>query len=325
MPGYHGLARPLGRLRPACSDVPVRRPWLLLVVVLWAGRARALDKQGSAHADGTSGAEGFEVSGAVTFGSALYNRSYAARPDNSGLAMFRYAAHADVDLLGPRLSIPLDVNVFTDRRRGGLGAAAPSELDLIGGLTTTWPVLGGSVEVGTRLEHDRPVDRPCAPGAALCTQSYVDVRARYLFALSRAVPGLARGLRGGDVSGAFTLGAFAWNPTYAARPDNTGKALLRIAPHVELSLLDDLLSFGFDFTMFTDRTRSALRPSELDVTQEVIVHVSPWEVHVAYERDLPIDRPGYAQSFVYALLAWNFRASGATPAPLEQRGSVLSP
>lgn len=304
------------------------RRWSMVTAALFVSSlpatTRALDKQGSAHAGSASeAATGFEVSGALTFGSALYNRSYAARPDNTGLALFRYAAHVDVDVVGPRLSIPLDLNVFTARRRG-LAAFAPTELDVIGGVTTTWPLGPGSLELGARVEHDRPVDRGCEAHTLVCTQTYADVRSRYLYSLAALWPGLGRALRGGDVSGAVTLGLFAYNPTYAARPDNSGRALVRFAPHVELSILDDVLSYGLDFTTFTDRSR-ALRPSELDLTQELIVHLAPWELHLAYERDLPVDRGGTVQSFVYALCVWNFHASGRPTKPLEARGSVLSP
>ena len=59
----------------------------------------------------------------------LYNPTYAARPDNTGLALFRYAAHFDFDLIGRRLSIPLDLNMFTDRLAvsPGAGAGFPQE------------------------------------------------------------------------------------------------------------------------------------------------------------------------------------------------------
>src|ERR1700753_2150967 len=80
--------------------------------------AAALDKQGSAHGGAVGGDEnGFHVSGALPLGVSLINPSYAARPDNTGLALFRYALHADTDLVGRKLSIPLDLNVFTDRER----------------------------------------------------------------------------------------------------------------------------------------------------------------------------------------------------------------
>jgi len=113
--------------------------------------AHALDKQGSAHRGQLEGAtEGFDVEGAVVLGIALYNPSYAARPANTGLALFRYAVHADFDLIGRRLSIPLDLNMFTDGTRSGLRKLIPSEGDVITGVTSTWRVGPGALESGLR-------------------------------------------------------------------------------------------------------------------------------------------------------------------------------
>jgi hypothetical protein len=299
----------------------------------YAAPAHALDKQGSAHGGAVGHDQaGVHVSGALSFGLALHNRSYAARPDNTGLALFRYAAHLDLDLLGPRLSIPFDVNLFTDNERRGARKLAPSELDLISGLTSTHS-LGrlGALEVGTRLEHDGTLSHAAHPGGqggappscghgALCAQRYVDARARLLYALGGAAPRLKSALREGDISGFFTLGFFAWNPSYAARPDNSGKALLRYGAHSELSVFGDRLSAALDGAVFTDRHGNAVRPSELDLTPEIIGHLDPFEVHLAYERDLPLDRRGLTQSFVYLLGVWSFdtaRAPASAPAPAD--------
>lgn len=283
--------------------------------------ALALDKQGSAHGGGLAGAEsGVSVSGSLVLGSALYNPSYAARPDNTGIALMRYAAHVDLDLIGRRLSIPFDVNLFSDRQRSGARKLAASELDLISGVSSTWSVGPGALEFGSRVEHDRPV------GRAGATQTYVDARARYLYSLAALVPDLARVLRDGDLSGWFTLGWFAYNPSYFARPDNTGRALFRYAFHTELSVLSDLLSLGADATFFTDKhAGDPLRPSELDLTPELIVHLHAFEVHVAYERDMSIDHAGLVQQFVYALVVWSFSGLSHSHAPFETRGQVLSP
>ncbi|HKQ68363.1 MAG TPA: hypothetical protein VJT73_03450 [Polyangiaceae bacterium] len=291
---------------------------LVLLLALSPSVASALDKQGSAHGGSVdASATGFKVSGSGTFGVSLYNPTYAARPDNTGLALFRYAAHADVDLIGPKLSIPIDFNVFTDRQRKGLAIFAPTEFDVIVGLTTTWPAGPGALELGARVEHDRPVDQ------GSFTQTYVDARARYLYSLASQSQWLTQ--NGADISGAATLGVFAVNPTYAARPDNTGLALLRYGLRGELSLWEDLLSFGLDGVMFTDRQVNAFRPSELDFTPEVILHVGRWEAHLAYERDMPVDRGGLVQSFVYALAVCSFDSSSEAPPPLQQRESVVSP
>jgi hypothetical protein len=279
--------------------------------------AFALDKQGSAHGGSIGGeSEGKNVSGSVMFGSAIYNPTYAARPNNTGHALFRYAARADIDLIGSRLSIPIDVNMFTDRDQPGLAVMKPTELDIIAGVTSTWPLGPGAIEIGSRVEHDRPTDQDTLQ------QTYVDIRSRYLYSLARSWPELARHAM--DVTGWVTLGAFALNPTYAARPDNSGKALLRYALHTELSLFDDLVSIGVDGTMFTDRETSAFRPSELDFTPEVILHIAPFELHVAYETDVPLDRSGLTQTYAYALGAWNFDLR-REPGPLETRGQIHSP
>jgi hypothetical protein len=319
------------RLRGARTARPISH-WTLLAVVaggsLSATSARALDKQGSAHGGGvTSDQHGVHVSGALTFGFAVHNRSYAARPDNTGLALFRYAAHIDLDLLGPRLSIPFDLNLFTDSQRKGARKVTPSELDLISGVTSTHAIGKiSALEVGTRIEHDgtlartdRPVGQGNAPPScghgALCSQSYVDARVRLLYALGGVAPKLRSALQNGDLSGFFTLGVFAWNPSYAARPDNSGKALFRYGAHSELSLFGDRVSAGLDGALFTDRHRNAVRPSELDVTPELIGHLDPFEVHLAYERDLPLDRHGLTQSFVYLLGIWSFDTAQKVPLP----------
>lgn len=289
-----------------------------LAIICASAPALALDKQGSAHG-GEVGAEGgheteLNVSGAAILGVSLVNPAYAARPDNTGLALMRYALHADVDLLGRYLSIPVDVSTFTDRKRKGALVFSPTELDVITGLTTTHDVARGlSAELGARVEHDMPVDR------GVFTQTYGDVRARGLYSLAAIWPGLGRDLVDGDVSGWVTLGWFAVNPSYAARPDNTGIALFRYALHSELSVWKDHLSLGADATMFTDRRVRPLAPSELDATYEIIGRAGRYELHLAYERDMPIDRAGLVQSFVYALVVLDFDLRHDVLQPLEQR------
>src|SRR5262249_23131003 len=134
-----------------------------------------------------------------------------------------------------------------------------------------------------------------------------------------------RDLVDGDLLGYFTLGWFAFNPTYAARPDNTGLALFRYVGHTELSVWGDRLSLGLDGNLFTDRRSSnPVAPSEMDVTYELIVHVAPFEWHVAYERDMPMDRKGLIQSYAYALWIYEFDLRHDV-APLERRGTIPSP
>jgi hypothetical protein len=281
--------------------------------------ARALDKQGSAHGGEVSTSDEFNVSGGLTLGPALYNPTYAARPDNSGKTLFRYALHADVDLLGPKLSVPIDLNAFTDSERKGVKKLLPSEFDVIAGLSTTWPLGPGAIEFGSRIENDRAVDRAGAK------QTYVDARGRYLYSLAAVWPGLKNALSNGDVSGAAGAGWFIYNPSYYARPDNTGRALLRYMLHGELSLWDDLFSVGLDGTFFTDKDKNAVAPSELDLTPEIIFHKSRYELHVAYERDMPVDRGGLVQHWVYSAFVVTFDLRDDVMPPLEKRGYFVSP
>lgn len=255
----------------------------------------ALDKQGSSHSGSAiSEKEGTNLSGTVAWGMSLWNPSYAARPDNTGLVLSRYALHLDADLIGSSFSIPLDINLFTDRKRSGIEKLSPTELDVIGGLTTTTSLDPGAIEVGARIEHDRPVDR------GSFTQSYADLRTRWIYS------------DGKNISGWFTLGWFMYNPTYAARPDNSGLALFRYAAHSQISVWHQHLFLGIDGTFFTDRTTNYIQPSELDLTPELIVRNSPWEFHLAYEHDMMLDRkgnlPSYTQSFIYTLFSWSFDA-----------------
>jgi hypothetical protein len=277
-----------------------------VVCLTASSTAHALDKQASAHAGQLSGAaSGFALTGGLLAGAALYNPTFAARPDNSGHALGRVAPHFDIDLIGSRLSIPIDVNVFTDRDRPGLGKLAPSELDVISGLTTTWPLGGSALELGARVEGDFPVDR------GGLTQSYADARARWLFSLANFWPDLQRAMQGGDISGAATLGWFIYNPTYAARPDNTGRALFRYAAHVTLQYTKYFF-VGLDATFFTDRRNHPLTPSELDFTPELGAKlIDGLDLHLAYERDMPLDRstpdaPRLVQHFLMLYLTWGF-------------------
>ena len=139
------------------------------------------------------------------------------------------------------------------------------------------------------------------------TQTYADVRARYLYSLAAMFPGLSPALRGGDVNGWLTLGWFAVNRTYFARPDNTGLALFRYAVHSEVSFWKGRFAVGLDAIFFTDKLASnVFRPSELDFTPELIGRFDRYEVHLAYERDMPIDQSGLIQQFVYVLAAVGF-------------------
>ena len=276
---------------------------------LAATPARALDKQGSAHGGEIEGAtSGFAFGGSASLGVSVYNPSYAARPDNTGLALFRYAAHFDFDLIGRRLSIPLDLNMFTDRTAvGAWRKVVPSELDIITGVTSTWRLGPGALEGGARVEIDGTLDKGGYPGPTSARQTYADVRARYLYSLAAIAPAVGPALRGGDVRGWLTLGWFAINRSYFARPNNTGLALFRYAAHAEISFWNDHIALGLDAIFFSDKQASnVFRPTELDFTPELIVRFERYEVHLAYERDMPLDQDTLIQQFIYLLASVSF-------------------
>ncbi len=283
---------------------------LCAAALLAAAPARALDKQGSAHGGDIEGAtSGFAFGGSASLGVSVYNPSYAARPDNTGLALFRYAAHFDLDLIGRRLSIPLDLNMFTDRTAvGAWRKVVPSELDVITGVTSTWRLGPGALEGGARIEVDGTLDKGgYTPVPTSQRQTYGDVRARYLYSLAAIAPRVGEALRGGDVSGWLTLGWFAINRSYFARPNNTGLALFRYAAHAEISFWNDHFALGLDAIIFTDKLASnVFRPTELDFTPELIVRYERYEVHLAYERDMPLDQDSLIQQFVYLLASVSF-------------------
>ncbi|MCE9535926.1 MAG: hypothetical protein K8R65_05915, partial [Nitrospirae bacterium] len=99
----------------------------------------------------------------------FHNQSYFARPDNSGRALFRYVAHADLDLYRNRVVLFVDGNFFTDRSASNI--LRPSEFDLVMGLAVRYH----EMEIALIHERDLPLDR----GGLV--QRYVALQLRYEF------------------------------------------------------------------------------------------------------------------------------------------------
>lgn len=110
----------------------------------------------------------------------FHNDSYFARPDNTGRALFRYVAHADLDLYRNLAVLFADLNFFTDRHANS--AVIPTELDWIVGLALRW----GKTELSVYHERDLPLDRPGL------VQRYTALQLRVEFEWERA---LARAVR----------------------------------------------------------------------------------------------------------------------------------
>jgi hypothetical protein len=274
------------------------------LVLLTQKTSSAFDLQQCPHGCelGDTNDKYWDFSGDALVGISLINSSYNARPDNTGLALFRYASHLDIDAIGKRLSFPIDVNMFTDRLQHGASILAPSELDLIGGVDSTWPFLNGELGVGIHIEQDRPVDRTGF------TQTDSDVRLHYARSLSNIIPHLKNDLVDGDIKIHLTLGYDWFNPSNPARPDNTGSELFMYDGKVELSIWHNHLATALRTTFFTDRDlANPTQPTELDLTYEFIGRINnAIEAHVAYERDMPLDTKTLIQDFVYTTFVYNF-------------------
>jgi len=103
----------------------------------------------------------------------FHNSNYFARPDNTGRALFRYVAHADLDLYQNKVVLYGDMNFFTDREASN--QANPTEMDWIVGLAFRWQ----DFELSVYREQDQSLDRPGL------VQQYWALQLRYAFDVNR--------------------------------------------------------------------------------------------------------------------------------------------
>lgn len=108
--------------------------------------------------------------------------------------------------------------------------------------------------------------------------------------------------------GYLLTGAFVDNPTFAARPDNTGLVGLRHMLHLETDLYKQYLTFYTDQNFFSDRTDGWIRLSEWDSTFAFTGQLERFGWRLQYERDAPIDRSGIKQAYADALVTAKFHA-----------------
>ncbi len=94
------------------------------------------------------------------------------------------------------------------------------------------------------------------------------------------------------VSGYWLTAAFPYNPTFAARPDNTGLVGMRHMLHLEADLYKQYLTFYTDQNFFSDRTNGWIELSEWDGTYAFTGAVDRFNWRMQYERDAPLDRSG---------------------------------
>jgi hypothetical protein len=108
--------------------------------------------------------------------------------------------------------------------------------------------------------------------------------------------------------GYFLTSAFVSNPTFAARPDNTGLVGLRHMAHFETDLYKQYLTFYTDQNFFSDRTKGWITLSEWDMTYAFTGLIDRWGWRLQYERDAPLDRGGIQQAYADALVTGRFQA-----------------
>jgi hypothetical protein len=108
--------------------------------------------------------------------------------------------------------------------------------------------------------------------------------------------------------GYFLSAAFLSNPTFAARPDNTGLVGLRHMLHLETDLYKQYLTFYTDQNFFSDRTKGWIELSEWDGTFALTGLVDRYGWRIQYERDAPLDKSGLKQEYADTLLTARFQA-----------------
>jgi hypothetical protein len=109
--------------------------------------------------------------------------------------------------------------------------------------------------------------------------------------------------------GYFLTAAFVSNPTFAARPDNTGLVGLRHMLHLETDLYKQYLTFYTDQNVFSDRDKGWIILTEWDMTYALTGLIDRWGWRIQYERDAPLDRSGTKQIYADALATGRFQAA----------------
>lgn len=110
------------------------------------------------------------------------------------------------------------------------------------------------------------------------------------------------------LGGYFLSSAFVSNPTFTARPDNTGLVGLRHMLHLETDLFKQYLTLYTDQNFFSDRKTGWIQLSEWDDTYGLTGLVDHWGWRIQYERDKPLDRSGLQQLYADALVTYRFKA-----------------
>jgi hypothetical protein len=230
----------------------------LIGLFLWPCQTLALEKYGrplpsmDKPNDNGRAAEESLFAGYILTGVFAKNPSFAARPDNSGLVGLRHMLHLETDLYKQYLTFYTDQNFFSDRTNGWIEL---SEWD------GTYAFTGVVGHMSWRLQYERdaPLDRRGL------TQEYADVLVTAKFQAVQDLPGWRRLLPNHNLTAYAGGGWLFHNRNYFARPDNSGRALLRYVAHTDLDLYKNKVVLYGDVNLFTDRDGgNQANPTELD-------------------------------------------------------------
>ena len=109
--------------------------------------------------------------------------------------------------------------------------------------------------------------------------------------------------------GGYLLTApFISNPSFAARPDNTGLVGMRHMIHLETDLYKQYLTFYTDQNFFSDRKNGWIELSEWDSTYALTGLIDRFGWRIQYERDAPLDRSGIKQVYADTLFTVRYQA-----------------
>jgi hypothetical protein len=109
--------------------------------------------------------------------------------------------------------------------------------------------------------------------------------------------------------GGYLLTApFVSNPSFTARPNNTGRVGMRYMVHLETDLYKQYLTFYTDQNFFSDRDNGWIILTEWDDTYALTGIVDHFGWRVQYERDKPLDQSGLQQIYADTLVTYRFEA-----------------
>ena len=273
----------------------------LTILLLGSYNALALEKYGrplpSMNDPNGREAEESLFAGYLLTSAFVSNRTFAARPDNSGLVGFRHMLHLETDLYKQYLTFYTDQNFFSDRTNGWIEV---SEWD------GTYALTGVLGHVNWRLQYERdaPIDRKGI------TQEYADGLVTAKFQAVQDLPSWSRLFPKQNLTVYAGAGWLFHNKNYFARPDNTGRALFRYVAHADVDLYKNKVVFYGDVNLFTDRGASnQANPTELDWIVGLALRWRETEFAVYHEQDRPLDRPGLVQQYLAVQLRFSFDIS----------------